>query len=222
MNLKEIREMLIKLSGRYDFKSTPNTADFFIRGGCTDLDLEQETGEEFNYYEESLAVGECKTKMQHCRSIQGVWFEDSDDVIVPLTYKQYDELVSLYNELEATDSGTPAYWSKNLIQRDPANYLAGDLTEYTGVIIMPPTDEVITLRVYGVFHSVPLLSDEDENYWSNRYPNLLVMAALRNIEGFYRNTQGYNDYDAIIQRKLRGIDKDLAEQSTAHEMRMKG
>lgn len=187
-----------------------------------DLDLEQETGEDFNLYEETFDEDDYKTKMQHCRSISSVWFVNSDDEITQLEYMQYDELAEKYDELEETDSGTPANWSKYILQRDPAHYLAGDLVEYTEVIIMPPTDEEITLRVYGVFHSVPLMKDNDENFWSVKYPNLLVMASLRHLEGFYRNTQGYKDYDAIIQKTLTGIDKDLAEWSTAGEMKMKG
>ncbi len=220
MNLLEIRQKFVKLSGREDLLDV--SGNFFIQGAVTDLDLEQETGEDFNWYEESFAIGDYKTKMKHCRSIQAVWFVDSDDETVLLSKLLYDEFVVKYPALGETDDGTPAHWAKNPLQRDPDNRLAGTSVEYTGAIIMPPTDEAVTIKIYGVFHSVPLEEDEDENFWSVRYPNLLVMAALRNLEGFYRNTQGYNDFDKIIQRKLIGIDKDLAEANTAGEMKMKG
>lgn len=250
MNLKEVRDMFIELSGRYDFSEDPSKADFYIRGACIDLDWKSETGDELNLYEEAFAIGDYKTKMEHCRSIQNVWAfyeaekeeeeeeengEDEDEEngrerepvsrkqgIVRLEKKQYDEMVAEYPGMENTTSAPPAIWSPNLIMRDPKNYLAGTRVQYKGVIIMPPTDAAITLRVYGVFHSLPLYDDLDENYWTVRYPQLLITATLRVIEGFYRNTQGYNDYTVVIDEALEGLDKDVAEQSTAAEMKMKG
>ena len=159
--LKEIRAQFVKLSGREDLIDV--SGNFFIQGAVTDLDLEQETGEDFNWYQESFSIGDYKTKMKHCRSIQAVWFVDSDDETVPLDKLLYDELITKYSALGETDDGTPAHWSKNPLQRDPNTHLAGESIEYTGAIIMPPTDEAITIKIYGIFHSVPLEEDDDEN-----------------------------------------------------------
>lgn len=78
------------------------------------------------------------------------------------------------------------------------------------------------IKIYGKFHSKALSSNTDTNYWSENYPNLLVMAALRNLEGFYRNTQGYNDYDRIVKDRLIEIDSDLVGWIDAEEMQMEG
>jgi len=78
------------------------------------------------------------------------------------------------------------------------------------------------IKVFGKFHSLILAANADENYWSVNYPNLLVLACLRNREAFYRNTQGYDDFDRIIKRALRGIDSDLVESLAAEELQMEG
>ncbi len=78
------------------------------------------------------------------------------------------------------------------------------------------------LKVYGKFHSLILSTNSDDNYWSVNYPNLLVLACLRNREAFFRNTQGYNDFDKIIKRTLHGIDNGLVEGLAAEELQMEG
>jgi len=238
MNLLEIRQQFIAHSGRYDlattssgnheqansvyFADTDVGADFFIQGAIKDLDLEQDTDRSLMYYdEEDLAADSYTFTLTQCRNIQQVWFKDTDDDWNELLKKDYDWLLRNYEELGDTDSGDPAYWAHNPIYRDPANIVSANIPK-VGVIFMPPTEEIITVRVFGTFHALALSSNTDVNFWSSEYPSILVLACLRNLEGFYRNSQGYNDYDNMIQKKLFGLDKDLAEWSTAKSMQMEG
>lgn len=78
------------------------------------------------------------------------------------------------------------------------------------------------LKVYGKFHSLVLAANTDENYWSVNYSNLLVLACLRNREAFFRNTQGYDDFDRIIKRTIHGMDNDLTENIAAEDLQMEG
>ena len=80
----------------------------------------------------------------------------------------------------------------------------------------------LQVKVYGLFFSPELKNNEDENYWSDMYPDLLVKATLREIEIGNRNSQGVNDFDKAIAPILHGIDKDLADWSTMDSMEMGG
>ena len=78
------------------------------------------------------------------------------------------------------------------------------------------------IKLFGKFHSLVMSKTTDVNFWSTNYPNLLILACLRNREGFFRNTQGYNDFNNIIQKTLQGFDSDLVESIAAEELQMEG
>ncbi len=78
------------------------------------------------------------------------------------------------------------------------------------------------IKVYGKFHSLIMATNTSVNYWSTNYPNLLILACLRHMEGFFRNTQGYNDFNNIIQKTLDGLDNDQVESIAAEELQMEG
>jgi len=99
---------------------------------------------------------------------------------------------------------------------------SGQQVKYNSVMIMPPTDAAITIEVFGIFHSLELKENIQENYWSVNYPDVLVLASLMSMEGFYRNTQGVNDYLNQINAILRGIDVDTADAMTVESMQMEG
>lgn len=223
MNLLEIRNKVIELSGRYNYVTTSgddNGANFFIQAATRALDRAQEHSKEATWYEEALAIGECTSKFSHARVVSDVWFVDADGTHTELEGKTYRELLILYPTLQDTDSGAPVYWAPNYITRDPS--VAQDNLESHGVIIMPPTDAAVTLRVYGKFYSKPLTIDADENYWSVNQPDILIIASIRAMDYFARNSEGAADYARITQGLLIDIDKDAAEWNAAKRLVMRG
>jgi len=227
MTLLEIRVKFITLSGRYDLATaspdfeTDAGADFFIVGGCRDLDLEVAQDRDLAFYTKTLTIGDYNFNVAHCRAVKSLWYKDSDDEWNELVHKHYDELLTKYPKLDGTTDGTPAVWAREPLLRDPDNYVASSV-EDVGVIFMPPSDTAYDMKLFGTFYSLELSGNTDENYWSVEHPNLLVLAALRHMEAFNRNTQGWNDYNAMIQRYTFGLDKDVALSQMAADMQMEG
>ena len=60
-----------------------------------------------------------------------------------------------------------------------------------------------------------LSNDTDKSYWSEVHPEVLIMATMRQIEVFNRNTQGVKDWDNAIEVATFGIGKDLVEEEIA-------
>jgi len=216
MPLLDIRKRFCQLSGRMDLGAPPdhtvdNGADWFIANGVRFLDRQQETMEEAKEWQESFAVGDYEIKLLGHRSLKEVWFTDSDGEKVELRKKDFEYLMDNYPKLGSTTNGTPAFWAYAPVRRANPQQAVGPQATETPLYIMPPTDTAITVHCYGVFASWPLLKNTDVNFWSEVHPDVLVLAALMSLEGFYRNTQGVADYANQIQLLLFGIDKDVAD-----------
>jgi hypothetical protein len=234
MNLLQIRQKLVVLSGRQDLASTsPESmdlcdidagADFFIQAASRALDREQENATTESWFEKSLAVGDYLVDLEDCRNISQVWYVNSDGEEVKLDWLLFEELRSedYYPMLGSTTSGAPLNWSRYPRTRPPAQVYEGSELNVHSIIIMPPTDAAITVRVYGKFYSAKLVNNADENFWSYNHEDILIAASLREIEYFYRNSEGYKDFDLGVMKKLHGIDIDLASIDAADSMEMEG
>ena len=234
MNLLDIRQEIVRLSGRYDLllikegmsiedmlMAEDNGANFKINSACRYLDITQEQYNSLAYYETTMAAAEYYVRLKWCRTVKSVYIK-SDEGWVPLEVKTINELMEDYPELEDTDADTPLYFAVYPLIRDPNNKSANEALNEVGVMVIPPTDTELQVKVYGLFFSPELKNNEDENYWSDMYPDLLVKATLREIEIGNRNSQGVNDFDKAIAPILHGIDKDLADYSTMDSMEMGG
>lgn len=229
MTLLEIRQNFIKRSGRADFAETETEendvdkgADFFINGALRDLDLEQDNAETTSSFVRALAADGYTVDMMHNRSITKVYFTDSDGAEVELEKKSFEWTLKNYPKLGSETSGTPSYWSNYPTKRAPEQVGAGSHYTMKSILIMAPTDLATTITVFGRFWSEQLKLNHDENHWSVHYPQLLILAACRNLEGWYRNTQGYNDWDKLVEKQLLNIDKDLVEQNIVDNDSMRG
>jgi hypothetical protein len=78
------------------------------------------------------------------------------------------------------------------------------------------------VEVVGLFYNKELVADTDENYWSAAHSFLLIMAAMRQLEVINRNTQGVNDWEAVILRDMTSIGFDLVEELVAEVDEMEG
>jgi len=121
-------------------------------------------------------------------------------------------------------TGTPLYFAPLITKVHPDLTLANigsydtfglmfgnDKFQKDGIVFMPPADQAYTMTIKGGFFSV-LSSDTDTSYHSERFPELLLMAANWSLEAFYRNRQGMADWEAGMEKIVRGIDHDLVRE----------
>ena len=85
-----------------------------------------------------------------------------------------------------------------------------------------PTDVKIVVEIKGLFYTMQLVNDTDENHWSVNHAGLLLMSAQRMMEVFNRNTQGVNDWDNAIKEYNNQLGLDLVEELIAEVTEMEG
>ena len=238
MNLLQIREQVVKLSGRYDLVTSLSTladngANFFITAAQDFLDRRSNLWKKQSRLFYSLAAGVWYKTFQMCRILEAVYINNATGRS-RLTRKDFHWLHTEYSETIAdTDRGTPLYFCPARLREDENaamnslgtffNYTMDSSDAYQGVLIFPPPDETIIIEVLGQFYSGALSLDADTNYWTNNYPTILILATLYQIETLnYRNTQGSNDYLNAIDKLLLDIDKDLVEEEAFDVTVMEG
>lgn len=73
------------------------------------------------------------------------------------------------------------------------------------VLLNPYSDGTYALYAHGRFQTI-LSHDDDHNWWTNEYPDVVVTAAKLSIEGqLNRNGEGENQYTMSLDRRLRKI-----------------
>lgn len=242
MNLLQLRTKLINLSGRFDLvidttDYADNGADFFIYEGQKHLDRLNETQKSWASCFRVVEVGFCAVQFPYCRAVKEVWAMSTTERW-QLEKKNLQDLITGYlaDIPSARNTGTPLYYSPGLTRYIPEGETAdsfesfigwvevpaGDAHEYNTVLLNVPTDEQIALDIKGLFYSMELVNDTDENHWSTAHPGLLIMSALRMMEVFNRNTQGVNDWDNAISKYNTQLGMDLVEELIAEVSQMGG
>lgn len=221
MDLIEIRQQVVKLSGRFDLATTTvllndtdNGADFFINSGLRMLDkMFNMTKSRSSVFNEVAAAAWYLT-FQNCSYIEEVWCNDTEGRWQLRKYP-YQTIKENYSELvSASDGGKPLFYSPIWLRSSDItdyaslgtffNYVtATDDGTYNAIVFAPKTDVAYNLEVIGKFMSVEFSDNDDENYWSVVLPDMLIMAALYKIEVFNRNSEGARDWMSSI--KLEGV-----------------
>ena len=215
MNLREIRDEFIRRSGRYDLITEDGSdagANFFIQSGARFLDRRSN----LDATRKGITVELCDTDgrvyvkdcwLVHrvsCQVVQS-WIPCAKihtvrGAVCTLTAPGMPTFYAEKTERYIPDPSTSAAFLNNA----PAS--AFDRQDMTCHHIMlelwPRPTRPCTVRVEGCFYSEPLLQDEDHNVWSERFPDTLVKAALYQLEIFYRNTEGAQDWLNSIQLDL--------------------
>ena len=223
MALIDIRTKFIDLGGRNDLvvdtdDYVDNGADFFITSGQRLLEGLIDTPQTNAKYEKALTIGDTTLTFQNCRAIEEVWLSDTDDGVSILKEVSHNDILEAFPELSSEDEGTPAYYAVDVVR-----VIGTEGTESVkGIIFMPPTDTAYTMVIKGEFGLKLLSGDNDINYWTEKYPEILVMAALYMLEVFYRNTEGMRDWLASIMLSIDGIDKSVVAEEIAHITQIKG
>lgn len=237
MALLAVRTLFEQLSGRADLVNadgSDNGANWYINKGQRWLDLHKLSPNQYGHYIDNISADGYYLAVSDCREIHEVWINDAEDRI-KLEQKSVEWLKSEYSEVIAdVDSGIPLYWAKAKVRGvEVTDYQSlGTFLDYvvteTGnesakaILIAPPTEEAVTVDVVGVFFSPTLSDDTDKSFWTENYDNILLMAALRQLEVFYRNTAGVQDWERAITQELEQLDFSEVEQETHNIKEMTG
>jgi hypothetical protein len=240
MNLLQLRQQFRTISGRHDLVNpdgSDNGADFYINEGIKYLDRLGENQKSWASRFLWLQPGLWGVQFEHCRAIKEVWVSVATERW-QLEKKRIQDLKSEYmSDLpSARGTGDPLYYAPTHTRYIPEDAQVGNIEAFVGfvdipasnahlynsILIAPPAAELVSVEVVGLFYNKALVADTDENYWSVTHSFLLIMAAMRQLEVINRNTQGVNDWEAVIQRDMISIDFDLVEELVAEVDDMEG
>ena len=245
MNLLEIRTQFAKISGRYDLVGTSFIdagADVYINEGQRFLDRKFDYGPALGKYYVDLIAGTFKVPLTDCRSVLEVWVLNSDSRTELKPLDEY-ELRSIYQSnsvystpLTIMTQDRPLYYYPTNFRRVPdtgtftdsatlISYL--DTTSPTdstvnGLIIIPPPATGYAIEVSGLFYSPKLVADIDTNYWTLNHPNLLITAALRQLDIMYNSARNLRTFDEAMATDLRDLEYDFISQSTTDAVELEG
>jgi hypothetical protein len=236
MDLVTLREQFIKMSGRYDLViDSVNWADsganFYINAGQNMLDRAAGISPEVEgHIWKNISINDYYITFQNrCRSIFTVYVNNTEERVL-IEKKSLDEMKDLYSKpLSEVDTGSPKYYciaklrEIDAVDKDKVGVFANvSLTtsnDFRGIVLYPPADTDYVVEIFGMFYQLVLTNDTDENFWTILHPELLIKAALYQVELYYssgRKTQGlfedihYNlmeiNKDAL-EEKIYGIDK---------------
>lgn len=216
-------------------------AHFYLNAGQRYLDRLIDNPKSLSRRTIQMGIGGFTKVLHGCRLVTSVSWANNDGATVLSLGKPYyirNVYPSLYDTLSTTISqgilntadvtGMPGYWMPIPIGLAPeqANepltdfhygnqgVLLGDHWGYKGIAIFPASDAAGTLSIVGKWNSPKLVLDTDQSYWTEEHPDILCWAAALKVETMYRNSEGAKDWGASIMDALRGIDFDMAEESS--------
>lgn len=224
MNLYDVRQQFIVRSGRYDLEQRTRSgavpADFFIQAGQRFLDRRSNVQKSQNaLLTKNIRIGESFVPLESCWYIDKVRLLDEEK-------NAWETLSRIHSKASIRyamrSRGTPLYWlittprSANDLVSQAVNTIQENADTFTAPLtnaadtmieILPAPYKEFVLEVTGKFYSVPLTQDLDSSFWSELYPDLLVKAALYQLEIFYRNSEGASDWLNSIQLDLIDIEQ---------------
>jgi hypothetical protein len=142
------------------------------------------------------------------------------------------------NMVTSIDTGLPLYYYPAFLKCYPHNPTLSDMSfylgfsdfapmapddqVYDGIIFLPPADQAYSVEIVGHFYTPQFTLDTQSTYWSVRAPEMLLMAALRMVEVFKRNSEGVKDWENAVKEQLVDLDKDSADESAVDAVEMEG
>ena len=243
MPLLDVRRNFITYSGRYDLVLRPsfadNGADFYIRAGQQYLDINSSILKSESKYYGPLVVNSWYLLAPDCRVVEQVYLANSTGTKTELLALPMEEFRDrFYYNPSSSHSGSycSKYYSVSNLRTTPqkqgeitienfgpfTNTILGDEYSNLGVLIGPAISIESTLEIVGKFYQPKLVLDSDTNFWTEVYPQILVMSACRQLEISYRNTVGVKDWESSIKAELLGLELDYADQESVGIRKFRG
>jgi len=243
MSLLAVREQFIKYyCGRYDLVVDTdawqdNGADFFIRAGQKWLDTTYLIARASGKYFVNVGAGGWYSLIPSCRVVYSIWMSDMSEARWEVERRSLPGLRNIFpGDLSAVDRARPRIYAPLSLRTIPEvletitideigdnQYtIAGDIFTFNGILWAPPNEVDILLEVTAAFYQPTLNADEDQNWWTEEVPQVLCMAAARQLEITYRNTIGVKDWEESIKSELLGHEFDLADSESTGITQMEG
>lgn len=220
MELLELRQEFVKKSGRYDLVTNTTTwpdngANFYINAGQRMLTKMLEPRSKMTQVQVSLDPGEYEVDFQAtARVIKNVYVVDADGAKVALTFKNIDWIIYEFGkDVDQIEPGVPYYWTYKIPSSEDAA---------RKIHIVSPVSETCIIETHGYFMPANMSADNDESWWAAEYPEILLKAALYQLEVFYRNTEGAKDWMSAIQQEIQLIDFEDCADISAQINQMEG
>jgi len=219
VNLREIREKFVEMTGRYDLVLDASTypdngANFWINAGQKWLDRQLDFSEAKAELTVSLSTGDFEAEVPGVRAVKSVGVKKDSDTFVYLEKRGYRDLRRYSRVADTSDREVPRYYAIGLdasTERDGVREL----------LIWPPADKAYDLEVEGLFATPHLEEDTDTSFWTLEFPEVLIKAAAFRAEPMFRNSTGENDFFRSLQRDVEMIDFDQVEEETTDVDQMK-
>lgn len=240
MNLLQIRTKFRDLSGRYDLVNddfSDNGSDFFINEGGKWLDRTIETQKSWASFMAILNAGAWYVQFPNARAIKEVWITTTEGKWQLEKKRLQDMMAAFFTQVPADwTNGTPEYYSPAITRYIPEDVTPATLAtfaafvgiitpathDFNAIILSAPVDQNTLVEIIGLFYSILLTADDDENYWSTVHPLLLIQAAIRQTYIVGGNKPLLDILNQGIVDDLGRIDKDLTEQMIAEIDEMEG
>jgi ribosomal protein S11 len=115
-----------------------------------------------------------------------------------------------------TSGGTAATSANYATVEDYDTLMFGNHYLTTGIKIMPPPDEQVTVQVLARIYSRELTADSHVSFWSWVYPDILLLAAKIEIEtNIHVNFERANAMNVVLKDKLKQIQYNLRSEEMA-------
>ena len=226
-------------------------ANWFINQGQRMLDLSVNLPQAVRHYNATLAPGEYSIAVADLRSVDEVWVStastprvqlermDLSEVRARLTIIQSESGNTLTPQIQhnagLTYAGAARGFAVGIGVASSQNKLSslrsigdndglrlGHIDRQIDVVITPPALEASTVWIKGLFWSPALRLDGDASAWTLLYESTLLHASLYQLEVFYRNTEGANDWLRAVQMSLSNIEADSAMKDQGWINQMEG
>ena len=224
MNLQELRQAVVRQSGRTDLVgytldvdgirepdfTADNGVDRFINSAIKTLSQEIKTQDNIQHF--TVTVDGDAAGIAIPGFLQAERRGVSLDGIELTWIKQQD--IRAYNDVDTQHTGKPLWWfriTRKGIFLPAYSYADGLETKYFEVGVYPIPDAEYTLTV-SAWTYVPLVEDDDENWWSTYEEKSIIDLACAEIDSSVLNADR-RVLDATLERvKFNLLAKDILEE----------
>ena len=228
-NLLGARQALVESSGHYELVNsdwTDNGANRFLNAGQRWLDRAMPYHKQDAWLYYHLDPGEYLITFRSARIIRAVWrqSEYSRQMLERLFMHEFLESYGL--NLDASVTGTPIHWTPITVDASPAQassdlpsgepVISASAYPYRGLVIGPPVDTETIIQIHAAWYSPELINDIDTSFWAYNHQELLVRAAMAQIEiDLHRNTTGRRDFEEPLLADLSKIYHDMVAEEVS-------
>lgn len=233
MTFAEIQELFMEATGRRDLSGLSGALSIenLIDGGKRLLDDRYGAPDSRKSYVVAFDPGDyLVTGIQLLRVPEYVWATTSTMRSV-MDHKTAEWMRLHFSATPSTVApGVPTYFamlpslSPQLTDLTGINYdnwdvLVNNTEGNAGIIVMPPANSYMDIRIDGLFYSARLVEAADTNFWATCYPHELVTAAKIYHEMLYTSGARALNKLTVLDELLRGF---VYNQNDVVDIRLRG